>query len=101
MIIIINCIALRATTTAQWAFLFLEVGGVSKCKTCAFMCKKDNVKSCPTHEYSGIYVHDLEQQNTEMTEFIKQMYSLECTTSAFDFQCMLRGRIIKFRHRNS
>ena len=47
-----------------------------KCKTCAFMCKKEGVKSCPTHKYSGIYVNTLEQQNTKLLEVVKELSAM-------------------------
>jgi hypothetical protein len=41
----------------------------------------------------------LEQQNADMLEFIKELYNTECTTSAFDYQCIIKSKINKFKHR--
>ena len=46
-------------------------------------------------------IEELELENKENISFIKQLYNLECTTSAFDYKCMMQNRIMKFKHRKS
>lgn len=36
------------------------------CKTCAFVCKDRDVKTCFRHQYSTIYVKQLEQKNAKL-----------------------------------
>ena len=44
---------------------------------------------------------ELEKKNAEFVDFIKELYNTECTTSAFDYQCIIRCKINNFKHRKS